>query len=210
MRILHLFATALLWGSLCQAETRLRVLDETGAPFPDVLIVVKYLEDGSEVGRHLSDSRGRITTLYLKPGLYRFVLTCPYGVCKTTIFELLDTQVSGEVALNVRVHATDRQGILLGAPKAQLAIVLPDGRPYAKALVLIRNTDASRERWYKTNDDGEVEVELPGDPTVAVIAHRERVYRYSLAKRCPTPSTSRYVDLECHARRRRPIVLNLP
>jgi hypothetical protein len=189
---------------------RLQVLDESTAPFPNVLVVIKYLKGGGETGRYLSDSAGRIPTLNLKPGLHRFVLTCPYGICKTTIFEFLDTQVSGEVALEVPFHATDRHGISIGAPKAQLAVVLSDGRPYAKELVLIRNTDVSRERWYRTDEEGEVEVELPDDPMVAVIVHRERVFRYSLAKHCPAPSTSTYVDLECHVLARGPIVLRLP
>ena len=135
---------------------------------------------------------------------------CPYGICRTTIFELLDTQASGELALEVPIESTDEQGVLVGTPQAQLTILLPDRKPFAKELVLIRNTDSSRERWYKTDEVGKVDVELPSDPAIAVIVHRNKVFRYSLSQHCSAPNPSSYVDLECHVLARGSIVLGLP
>ena len=69
MRVLLLFAATLLFESLCGADVRLQVLDQSRAPFQNVLVIVKYLEDGGETGRYLSDAAGRIPTLQLKSGL---------------------------------------------------------------------------------------------------------------------------------------------
>lgn len=208
--ILLLLAAVLLCESFCAAETKLQVLDPSKAPFPNVLVIIKYLEDGGESGRYLSDAEGRIPDLQLKAGLYRFILTCPYSICKTTIFEVLGARASGELVLDLPVKSTDEYGLLVGAPRVPLSVVLADHKPFAKAQVLIRNAEASREQWVETDGEGRVDVVLLSDPTIAVIVHRGRVFRYSLSQRCLAPGGSSYADLECHAVARGSIVLELP
>ena len=187
----------------------LQVQDQSKAPFPNVLVIVKYLEDGSEPGRYLSDSRGRIPGLQLKSGLYRFIVTCPYGICKTTVFEVLGTRASGDLVLQVPITSTDEGGVLIGAPRVQLSIALKDHVRYAKAQVLVRNADASRERWYTADGEGRLDVDLLSDPTIVVIVHEGNVFRYALSQRCPAPNAFGQTDIECHSVARGPIVLEM-
>ena len=47
MRATLLVTTALLACLSCTAETHLQILDQSKAPLPKILVIVKYLEDGS-------------------------------------------------------------------------------------------------------------------------------------------------------------------
>src|SRR5690242_15077869 len=81
----------------------LRVLDQTGAGFPDVLVIIKSLAGKGEIFRGLTDQAGSVPERDLIAGLYRAIATCPYSICETKVTEFLvsDTPVELELKVNV-------------------------------------------------------------------------------------------------------------
>src|SRR6266702_8425352 len=61
---------------------RLRILDQSGAAFPDVLVIVKSLAGKGEIFRALTDQTGGVAERDLSPGLYRAIATCPTASAK--------------------------------------------------------------------------------------------------------------------------------
>lgn len=55
------------------------------------------------------------------------------------------------------------------SPRLEVEILDKDGRAAASIEVLVRDKVGSIERWYKTNADGEIVVELPDDPTIILV-----------------------------------------
>jgi hypothetical protein len=158
-----------LW---CSAETRLQVLDPSRAPFPDVLVIVRDMTKGVEMGRYLSDKEGRIPPLNLGNEIYQLIVTCPYGICKTTVREIAGARSPAELTVVVPPRPTDELGMLVGAPVAQISVVSKD-QPIASATILVRDEQAIRQEWYTTDAHGAANVQLPSDPAVIVIM-RER------------------------------------
>jgi len=155
-------------------STVIRTLDSNGEPFSNVLIIIKSLDDRTEVGRFLTDSSGRCPRVALGPGLYRVIALCPYGLCATTVCEILGTSAPSELELLVPVNPTDLSGEVVAAPRVNLVVVTPTG-PAGGARLLVRDPEARREEWYRTDENGRAQIELPTDPSVVVVVYGGKV-----------------------------------
>ena len=83
-RLFIMLAFATVWASNI---SEIHITDESGAPFPNVLVIIKSLDDNVEVGRYISDCDGQIPPINFSHSLYRVIATCPYGLCRTTVRE---------------------------------------------------------------------------------------------------------------------------
>jgi len=155
------------------APLHLKVVDKTGAAFPDVLVIVKSLEGKGEIARALTDTTGNVPGRELSPGLYRVIATCPYGICETKVQEFYVKDAPVQLELTVDVSPTRGEGdvVEIGPSRSlKVQVIDRDGRPARLAPVLVRDSDAQHERWYKTDSDGGTTVELPeGQVTVVVL-----------------------------------------
>jgi hypothetical protein len=151
---------------------RLRILDQTGAPFPDVLVIVKSLAGKGEIFRGLTDQAGSVPERDLVAGLYRAIATCPYGTCETKVTEFLVGDAPVELELKVDVSPTRGNVAIVGpSNRLKLEVVDAQGKPAASAQVLVRDSNAEYEQWYKTDSEGEVEVEPRGTKTTFVVVY---------------------------------------
>lgn len=155
------------------APLRLRVMDQTGAAFPNVLVIVKSLAGKGEIFRALTDQAGGVPERDLPAGLYRAIATCPYGICETKISEFLvgDTPVELEVKVDV---SPTRGNVAMVGPSNQTRIQILDqqGRPAPSAEVLVRDSNAEYEQWYKTNGEGETDVEPRGTTITFAVVYK--------------------------------------
>lgn len=152
----------------------LRVRDQTGAPFPDVLVIVKSLAGKGEMFRALTDQAGSVPERELTAGLYRAIATCPYGICETKVSEFLVGDGSVDLELRMDVSPTRGNVAMVGpSNRVQLEVVDAQGRPAASAQVLVRDSNAEYEQWYKTAADGEVDVEPRGALITFVILYKQ-------------------------------------
>ena len=171
------------------------VVDTSGAPLKDELVIVQDLHDRQhEVLRALTDQDGKIPALNLEPGLYRAIATAPYGVWETEIREFLVTAKPLQVKLRASPMSTHGFGDIVPVRKngrKKLKVLQDDGNPAAGADLYVRDREATlyMERRYKTNSRGEAEIELVSEPTVVTIVSRD-----SLTPRMnfPTALLSRY------------------
>jgi hypothetical protein len=180
----ELVAAALVTCSLWTTGTTIQVLDESGAPFGNVLVIVKSLQDGRELARDLTDGAGRCPAVRLGPGLYRVIAACPYGLCQTTVTEVLGERLTGVLTLQVPMKPLDGQGVVVGARETVITVLSNESKPLSDVALLIRNFDATWERWSITDARGTVKVALGNEPAVALIVRETRVLRYLLAARC--------------------------
>lgn len=169
-------------------STGVRTIDASGAPYPNVLVIIKSLEGAGEIGRYLTDQDGRIPNVKLDDGLYQIITTCPYGTCRTAVHEFIASDVTSEITLKVELNPSDIGGEIIGAPKIQLTLVTPDGRPAAHARVFVRDQDATHEKWYIADDKAGVTIELVDDPSVLVIVYANQ-------------ATIREIGLDCKSQR---------
>lgn len=155
------------------APLRLRVLDQTGAAFPDVLVIVKSLAGKGETFRVLTDQTGRVPERDLPSGLYRAIATCPYGICETKIIEFLVGDTPVELELKAEVSPT-RGNVAIVGPSNRMKVEVLDMQDKAlpSAQVLVRDSNAEYEQWYKTNGEGEVEVELLGTTITFAVLYK--------------------------------------
>jgi hypothetical protein len=155
---------------------RLRVLDQTGAAFPDVLVIVKSLAGKGEIFRGLTDQTGSVPERDLAAGLYRAIATCPYGICETKVTEFLIGDTPVELELKVDVSPT-RGNVAIVGPSNRLKLEVLDtqGRPVTSAEVLVRDSNAEFEQWYKTNGEGEADVEPRGTMTTLVVLYNRNL-----------------------------------
>jgi len=183
----QLFLVLLLSTLACAAPTSVCIVDGSGAPLKDVLVILKSLDNHYfDVSRQLTDEQGKTRSVELKHGLYRIIATTPYGVWKTTIREFL----VGDEPINLKITAdanpTHGLGdvISVGADHAELQVLKADGSPAAGAKVLIRDRDAtlSLERWYKMDENGKSKIELVGSPTVVVVVYDGKLMTTQLAQ----------------------------
>src|SRR5947209_18058988 len=109
---------------------RRRVLDQSGAAFPDVLVIVKSLAGKGEIFRALTDQTGGVAERDLSPGLYRAIATCPYGICETKITELFVSDTPVELELKVDVSPARGIVAVVGpATRVTMDILEPQGNP---------------------------------------------------------------------------------
>lgn len=166
------------------ARTRILVLDDTGAPFPGVLVIITSLPGNTEIGRYLSGRDGRVPSVILRGERYRIVATCPYGFCATLTREVSGSDLAAELRLNVHVKATDLEGELVDSRRISLMVEI-DRRDTSVAHLLVRDPQALREVWYTLAAGGTVNVTLPSDPAVVVVVRGQCVTTYQLASKCP-------------------------
>jgi hypothetical protein len=153
------------------SPVHLRVTDQTGAAFPDVLVIVKSLAGKGEIFRALTNQAGGAPERDLTAGLYRAIATCPYGICETRVTEFLVSDAPLELVLKVDVSPT-RGNVAIVGPSNQLKLDVLDGQGKpAIAAVLVRDSNAEFEQWYKTNSEGEVDVEPRGTMTTFVVLY---------------------------------------
>jgi hypothetical protein len=149
----------------------LQTLDQTGAGFPNVLVIVRSLEDQKESFRALTDQSGTIAAYRLAPGLYQIIATCPYGICETAVREFIVR--TSEVHLEVKLGILPTQGnVVRIGPVSQRRIEVrgENDKPVSSAQVLVRDANAQNETWYKTGADGAVMVALPpGEATIVAV-----------------------------------------
>jgi hypothetical protein len=154
------------------SPVHLRVTDQTGAAFPDVLVIVKSLAGKGEIFRALTDQAGGAPERDLTAGLYRAIATCPYGICETKVTEFLVGDAPLELELKVDVSRT-RGNVAIVGPSNRLKLEVLDaqGRPAIAAAVLVRDSNAEFEQWYKTNGEGEADVEPRGTMITFVVPY---------------------------------------
>jgi len=186
----------LLLTSVCSATpTAIHVVDASGAPADQVLVIVKALDHYEELARRLTDQQGAIGVLDLKPGTYRAIATTPYGLWQTEIKEFVVADAPVELQLTVRPRGTHGFGdvVTVGGSKANLQILGSDGKPAAGAEILVRDEEATLhiERWYKTDADGKTRIELVGDPTVVVVIFNGKLITTQLSPKS-THATIRF------------------
>ena len=151
------------------------MLDQTGAAFPQVLVIVKSLQGGREIGRGLTDAAGNVPERELAPGLYRIIATCPYGICETKVVEFLVGDLPLQLELKLDLSPTKGYGdvVQVGPSRSlDVAVVDREGRPASEAQVLVRDSEARHERWYTSGSDGSVAVDLPDGPVTIVVLYR--------------------------------------
>jgi hypothetical protein len=200
----------LMAASLANAGTAVEVADESNAPFPNVLVIVRAANGAAEVGRFLTDAAGRTPALRFGPGLHQIILTCPYGLCATSVTEVVGETVGEVVRLVAAVRAIGEYGHIVGARDVPLTVLSSSSQPVAGLSFLVRNGDATRQKWYVTDAEGRSRIALADAVTVAVIVSRGQVYRYLLSTEC---GSGRAISADAYvgcAPVDREIVLTLP
>jgi hypothetical protein len=176
----------------CQLATatpvKFRVLDESGAPIKDVLVIVQNLQKHeAELLRMLSDAEGTVRGRELEPGLYRLIATTPYGLWRTIIKEFLVKVAPMEVVLRVKVMPTHGYGdiVVVGTTSVDFQVLRPDGLPASDAELLVRDRDATlyTERWYKTDAQGRTRIEMVRNPLVLVVLYQDAIMTTELSER---------------------------
>jgi hypothetical protein len=162
--------------SASAATLRVKLVDQTGAGFNDVLVIVKSLEGRGEVFRALTNGAGSVPARELTPGLYRLIATCPYGICQTKVSEFLVSDRPVEIELTLKVLPTRGNGVTIRpSDRMGIQVVDTEGRAITAAEVLVRDSEAQNEHWYKTNSAGQVEVELPLGNVTLIVLHNGRL-----------------------------------
>ena len=162
------FVFLLLQAPICQARgTIVNVTDASGAPFKDVLMIVRRFDPFKELGRHSTDVDGNTPGIGLPVGLSQIIATCPYGPCSTTVREVKGERVPPVYPLSVPLRSTDELGELVGVRMALISVEPPPGGRYLGHVnLLARDSQAIREEGYTTDDTGLAKVRLIGDPPV--------------------------------------------
>jgi hypothetical protein len=150
------------------------VVDASGVPLKDVLVVVQNLNDRErEICRSLTDEQGRACGAAFSPGLYRAIATTPYGLWNTTAVEFLASRSVSKITLTMSPKGTHGYGdvVTIGLAKCDLQVLQSDGRPAVGAVVLVRDREVTLflERSYRTDAAGAARIELVGTPTVVVV-----------------------------------------
>ncbi len=130
------------------ADVAVHTVDQNGAPFAGVLVIVKSLDGDGEIGRHLTDQNGVVAPLRLGSGLYRLIATCPYGACRTMAQEFFGSAVGHDLTLRLRDAA---------GTKTRIQVLDPSGAPVPGVLVIIAlQGDKAEIGRYLSGTDGTV------------------------------------------------------
>jgi len=154
------------------ASVDVTVVDSSGAPLKDALVILQALDQHGEVCRSLSDNQGRACLMNLNAGLYRVIGTMPYGAWTTTVREFIVNEPAASLKVSMSPQPTHGAGdvVLVGAPIIDVRVLGPNGEPVANADVLVRDREASLhlERRYRTDASGRARVDLVSSPTVII------------------------------------------
>jgi hypothetical protein len=136
-------------------------------------VIVKSLAGKGEIFRSLTDQAGTLPERDLAAGLYRAIATCPYGICETRVTEFLVGDTPVEIELKVDVSPTRGNVAIVGpSNRLKLEVVDAQGKPAASAQVLVRDSNAEYEQWYRTDGEGDVDVEPRGSATAFVVLYK--------------------------------------
>ena len=192
-----LLAALVFAGYACAADVDVAVVDTAGVPLKDVLVIIQSLEHRDrEPCRSLTDAQGRACHAELTPGLYRAIATTPYGAWNTKVIEFLMARAADTITLKMSPMGSHGYGdiVTLGLPSAGIQVLQSNGEPAPKALVLVRDRDATLylERSYRTDAAGNARIELTGDPTVLVVVFNGTVLSQEVSQSDqPSPVTIR-------------------
>jgi hypothetical protein len=170
------------------APVKFRVVDESGAPVKDVLVVLQNLDKHeAELLRALSDAEGLVGGRELQPVFYRLIATTPYGLWRTAIREFMVKSASLELVLRLKPMPTHGYGdiIVVGTTWVDLQVLGSDGLPGSGAELLVRDREATlyTERWYKTDAQGRTKIEMVSDPMVLVVLYKDAIMTTELSQR---------------------------
>lgn len=188
MRYSVALLTALLLSAVPTARVLFRVEDPSGAALKNELIIVQNLDDHErEIFRGLTDKDGTVAPLEVRSGgLYRVIATAPYGLWQTAVREFLASGAPAEIVLSVAPNPTHGSGdvAVVGASRLDLRILRSDGAPASGATVLARDRDATLylERYYKTNSQGKVRVEVLSNPLIVVVVYGDILVTKEISK----------------------------
>jgi hypothetical protein len=170
------------------APVKFRVLDGSGAPVKDVLVIVQDLsKHEAELLRVLSDADGNGGGRDLQPGPYRVIATTPFGIWRTTIKEFVMKSTPLELVLRIQPTPTHGYGdiVVIGTTWVDVQILGPDGLPASDAELLVRDRDATlyTERWYKTDPQGRTKIEMVTDPLVLIVLYQDAIMTRDVSQR---------------------------
>ena len=169
-------------------EVTVSVHDTSGGPVNNDLVILQNLDEREkEIVRALTDLDGRIPPLQLGPGLYRAIVTAPYGLWQTRVSEFLVKDIPVSLIVSVEPMPTHGAGdvVTVERKRINLRIVAADGHPASGAIILARDTYATLhlERWYKADQFGETEIEITADPQIIVVVFGGMVVTREIASR---------------------------
>jgi hypothetical protein len=164
------------------------IVDKSQVPLPNVLVIVRSLNTGHEIGRFMTDPSGKIPSIDFKNDLYRIIATCPYGPCATTIREYFGVHLANSVVIEADRRAGYAPQFVKVSRKVTLMIQDEAQTPVAGIAALVRTPDAAQETWYQSNSDGSVEIGLPQDNAVLLLLapRSHNVLIYTVAQDCTT------------------------
>jgi hypothetical protein len=162
-------------------ETTFSVTDPSGAELKDALVIVQDMRvrDADEVFRALTDEHGRVPSRQLPDGLYRIIVTTPYGLCKTHIHEFLIGPESTEIQVSLNFLPTHGYGDIVPIHQRRVTVKVSerDGTPAREVEIHVRDEDATfyTRQWRKTDEHGEATIIEVGSDMVLVIVANGRV-----------------------------------
>jgi hypothetical protein len=183
-------AFLLSWPLISTARSiQVRTNNESGAPFPNVLVIVRSLSGGMEQGRYLTDAKGETPQIQLHDDLNQVIATCPYGLCKTVVHEFFASSTPNQVVLQLPARSTDELGELFNAPEVELTFSPPHSahQPAKPVNLFVRDPRAIREEWHRTSADGKVKIQLIDENMRVLVIDEDKIYRYVVAKDCASP-----------------------
>jgi hypothetical protein len=179
---LSTWGVLLLLASSAHGKTiSIKVTVGQGVPLKDVLIIVRSTTNGSEQGRFLSDVNGDVPPIQIGSGLEQIIATCPYGLCQPVVQEIVGESAPASVVVEVPLRPTDELGSLVGAREVELVFTGPDK---AGLNLFVRDKDAIRETWYKTDREGRAKVQLVDPQTRVLLVEGGTIYRYLISDKC--------------------------
>jgi hypothetical protein len=143
-----------------------------------------------------TDSDGWAMPVELVPGLYQFHSTDLRGRYQDAVKELYVDASTGEVVLRMRSASAksdppSRSSSPPTQPAFRQTVALrflsepPAKSPMAGFRVLVRNANASRQKWVNTDITGKIMVDLDNGPTTfAVLPIDGKIYTYGLLNDC--------------------------
>jgi hypothetical protein len=218
MKITHLLGLIIASFTFLQPASggartlKIRAVDESGAAFPNVLVIVRSLRTNLELARFLTNVEGETSDITSSAGPVQIIATCPYGICRTVVSEYLAETLPETLLLNVPVRSTDELGELIGPPKVSIIVNSRNTSKQTSAGVdlLVRDGGALRQRWYRSDIDGRVSVALLGSQTWVVLFLEGRVVRYVLTDDCSRLSPGSDFGVTCLKPRAGEVHIQLP
>lgn len=179
------------------APATIQIVDHSNQPLANALVSIKSLDNGHQVGVFKTGQDGSFQLPTLDQGLHRITIICPDGRCSSTIRELHNTQITGNLVLQVAPASPGATSSAPGGGKTTVTILDANHRALAGLQFLVRTADATQEEWYKTGRDGSTSFNLPADPSELVILHNNLTYAYIFASNCSSGSAADPASIGC-------------